>query len=341
MHDPSDELPTPSNSRRILAPLLLLGLPILGIAIWLGTTYWASERAESEAVTGAVPVLRDGVVHVVVSGHSEKTTQRGDKRGSVSTTAYPHLTSYRATDGERVARRHYAPVFLRFEYVDTVVRALLAGAGKAWIVSTAPAGSLHAVHPATLADELDWAGLVSRFPVLGPGLFIERGSSSSPVLVGGRELLFRLNSGPFQALAPETLELRALPAEGEALEDITRAGDPRGAPELEKRVEGLPEYLEPVVPVVRDLDGRVDTTTGYVVSQTSLDRERAGIRVTRWDLSRGADAASKGWETTLDVAPDCCQRVVWRFDGLALLWYEQWLIAFDDATGAVRWQRRL
>lgn len=343
MEDELDAAGTPAPNRRAwLGVILLLCLPFLMVGTWLGTTYWAAERAESEAVTGVVPVLRDGTVFVVVSGHSEKTTQRGDKRGSVSTTDYPRLTSYRAADGEQLARRQYAPVFLRFEYVDTVIRALLAVGGQVWILSTDPAVGLHAVAPATLADELDAGGLLARYPALQPGIHMEPGTTESPVAVGGRELMFRLNSGPYMALDPERPALRTLSVDGAELDELHRAGSPRGSQVLEKAVEARHDALEPAVPPVYDLAGHLDAKVGFVLSQTSLDREQAHLVVSRWTLPGETDAPVKGWETSLDaVSPECCDRVVWRFDGLALLWYGHSLVALDDATGAVRWQRRL
>ncbi|HMV66102.1 MAG TPA: hypothetical protein PKA64_04585, partial [Myxococcota bacterium] len=89
-----------------------------------------------------------------------------------------------------------------------------------------------------------------------------------------------------------------------------------------------------------DVDGHPDPDVSYVISQTSLDRERAGLRVTRWDTT-GAEPR-EGWTIDLpDARPDCCAARVWRADGVAVLWYERWLAALDDATGAVRWVRRL
>lgn len=337
---PAEPRPRGALARRVLIVLLVVGLPVGGVATWLGTSAWTAWRADGEQVTGAVAVRRDGEVYITVSGNSEKTTERSDKKRSVSTTDYPRLTSYRARDGERVATRQYAPVYFRFEYVDTVVRALAGEGGRVWVMSTEPAVGLHAVDPVSLADAIDQRALVDRVPALAPGVFIERGASASPVAVSGRELFFRLTSGPFLALDPAKLAVRDLSPEGDELDEIARAGAPRGPAALEKHVEGLRDVLEPVVVPVYDVGGDVDPAVGFVVSQSSLDRQTAKVRVTRWDA--GATPPAPGWTTTLDdVRPDCCQRVVWRADGLALLWYERWLVAFDDATGAVRWQRRL
>jgi hypothetical protein len=221
-----------------------------------------------------------------------------------------------------------------------VVRALGASAGRVWVLSSDRAVALHAVDPVTLANVIDRTALAARVPALASGVHLEVGASDSPVTVVRGELVFRTNSGARLALDPAAVTAHALAAEGHHTEEVVRAGSPRGNHAVERAVAGRAEWLEPVVVPVSDVDGAPDPGVSYVVTHSSLDREFDRIRVTRWDTTGPTPVA--GWTRALDaVPPACCQRHVWRHEGAAVLWYEDHLIALDDATGAPRWIRRL
>lgn len=330
-----------SSSSSAPSPLILglIGLVVICVVTWgVLRGPWTAWYGESEEITGAVAVHRDGELYITVSGHAELLSSRGGNRG-VRSDDYPRLTTWRASDGEQVARRQYAPVFFRFSYVDTVVRALTAGDGQVWVVSTDRTQSLHAVDPVTLADTLDHEALVGRLPALKPGLFMDNVGAESPVLLYKSDLVFRLTSGPWMALDP--LQVAAREVGPEVVYDVTHPGRPPGSEVVDKLVRHQrSDLLEPVVLPVYDAHGVEDVSVSYVVTQTSLERETAGVRITRFDLDGGAPV--EGWVATPpDVHPACCQWKVWRTGGAAIVWYEDWLIALDDTSGAVRWMRRL
>ena len=312
-------------------------IPLFGV----GIDRWTATKAESYAVTGAVAVRRGGEAYVTVSGYAERvseTNNRGQRR--TQTSAFPRLTTYRVSDGAPVARRQYSELFPRLTYVDTTVHALAASADRVWVLSSDRGVALHAVDPVTLADVIDRGALAARLPALASGVFMEAGASQSSVTLVGRELVFRANSGAWLALDPATVSARALAADGHDAEEVVRAGSPRGNLAVERAVANRTEWLEPVVVPVSDADGAPDAGVSYVVTRSSLDREAARVRVTRWDTTGPTPVA--GWTRALDtVPPECCQRHVWRHQGAAVLWYEHWLLALDDATGAPRWIRRL
>lgn len=306
-----------------------------------GIDYWTAWKDESRTVTGAVAVRRGAEAYVVVSGHSERvseTSDRGHRR--TRTSAFPRLTTYRLSDGAPVARRQYSEVFPRLSYVDTVVRTVAPAPDRVWVLSSDRATALHAVDPVTLADVIDRGTLAARVPALASGIYMVPGSSEPAVTLVGGEMMLRVNSGAWVSLEPAAMTARVVDTGAREVEEVTRAGSPRGNRAVERAVEGRPEWLEPVVVPVSSLDGAPDPAVSYVVTQSSLDRDAARIRVTRWDTTGPAPVA--GWTRTLDaVPPQCCQRQVWRHEGAAVLWYENWLVALDDATGAPRWVRRL
>lgn len=220
--------------------------------------------------------------------------------------------------------------------MDTQERTLVATGGKVWTTASDKERPLFAVHPATLVDEVDFAGLNYRIPALSAGVYLEPGGEP-PVAFADGALLMRLNSGPVLAMDPATLATRD--GSLDTLEDAQRAGTPRGDRRLEALVETRPDLLEPRIAPVFNLDGTPDPSVGFVVTQTSLDMEQAGVRVSRWALG---ETPAEGWTTPVpDVTPTCCNVQAWRADGLAIVWYEEWLLAFDDASGALRWKRRL
>lgn len=331
---------TGDTLQRILIVGFVLAFPVGGLLSGPGYDGWVAWRGESDEVTGATAVEHEGELYLVVSGFSERTTQRSGKQHGVSTTDFPRLTSWRASDGEQVAMRQYAPVYLRWTYVDTVVRALASGPGRAWVVSTERAVGLHAVHPLTLEDVMDQAALTARVPALAAGLHVAPAGNESPVLFDGRELLLQVESGPWLAIDPVEATGRDLGVEGKEWSELQRAGDLRGDPAIEARAQGKPGRLEPEVVAVLDAGGRPDRTASYVLTQTILDRQTAGVHVTRWDTS-GPEPRETWTAEIPGVHPDCCQRRVWRWGGLAVVWNERWLAGLDDATGSVRWVRRL
>lgn len=223
--------------------------------------------------------------------------------------------------------------------MDTAVSALAASQGKVWVMSTEKDVSLHAVNPVTLTDELDHAAIVARAPALAAGIHVDPGEDL-PVAVLGHELLFRLESGAWTALDPATLQTRDLGFSGAEADELRRQGGPRGNPAVEALVQARPSSIDPRVVPVFDPDGNPDPGASYVVSQTTLDRDAAEVKLTRWDPT--GTTPVEGWTTTFGgVHPECCDFRAWRTDGTVVLWYEDWLIAVDDATGATRWKRRL
>lgn len=313
--------------------LVAAGIPVAMFSAWLGHTAYCAWVAESEEVSGVVPATKDGVTYLVVSGHSEKVTSNGSKSHGVSTTEYPRLTSYRLADGEKVATRQYASVFLRFSYDDTSVHAFATGAGGVWVMATNPEVSLHVVDPVTLADVLAYPALKARIPALAPDILIEPGMMSDPVHESAGNLAFRLKSGPWVSLDPKAVTAQTSTEE-------PKEDERWGSRAVDAVVRARPEILEPRIFTAFDLDGREDSTLSFVASQTSLDREESAVKFTRWDTS-GATPV-EGWTTTVSaVKPACCNARVWRTEGLDVLWYEDWLIAFDDATGKTRWAHRL
>lgn len=330
-----------SGVKKVLIVLAVLAvfaaIPLSGV----GLDHWTAWKGESRAITGAVATRRGGEAYVTVSGRSERVWETRDRgHRSTHTTPFPRLTTYRLSDGAPVARRQYSELFPRLSYVDTVAYALAPSAGRVWVVSTDRAVGLHAVDPVTLADVVDRTALASRVPALASGLFMGSGTTRSPVAVVRGALVFRANSGAWLSLDPAAMTARSLEPDGRETDEATHAEGPRGNPAVERAVAHRPEWLEPEVVPVSDVDGVPDAGVSYVVTQSSLDREAARIRVTRWDTTGPAPVA--GWTRSLDaVPPQCCHRQVWRHQGAAVLWYEDWLVALDDATGATRWVRRL
>ncbi|HMV67700.1 MAG TPA: hypothetical protein PKA64_12700, partial [Myxococcota bacterium] len=206
---------------RVAAAVLVLGLPIGGILTGPGYNGWIASRGESYEVTGAAIARSGDDLYVVVSGYAQRVSQRTDKGHGVTTTDFPRLTSWRVSDGEPVARRPYAPVYVRWSYVDTVVRALTTAAGRVWVVSTEPETGLHAVDPVTLTDVIDRAALEAIAPALRAGLHVE--PSESPVLFDGRELLLRVESGSWLAVDPTDGAARDLGVEGREWTELQRA----------------------------------------------------------------------------------------------------------------------
>jgi len=300
-------------------------------------------EGESAAVTGVVPVRRGRDLYFVVSGHSSRTSEEssGNNRRHTVVTDYPRLTSRSGRDGHELAMRQYAPI-IRFEYVDTSIHALLAESGRVWVVSSERAVGLHAVDPVSLADVVPTTALRARIPLLAAGLFIEPGMNARPVVARGTELFLRLNSGEMLALDPKASSVRELGQLGEHEDDVDDAAgpEPEGNRVVDALVRGRRHTLEPRVAPVFDVDGAPDAAAAYVITQTSLDRNAARVTVTRWDTS--TETPTEGWHTTIsEIAPDCCSLRAWRYDGLVVLWYEKWLIALDDTTGARRWVQRL
>ncbi|GMV43991.1 MAG: hypothetical protein AMXMBFR64_57070 [Myxococcales bacterium] len=328
------------RSTRPLLWLAILAIPVAGVAFWLYTGYSAAWTSESKDITAVVFFEHEGAWYAAASGHSESTSEDSKTR-QTRTSRYPHLSTYRLTDGERVARRQYAPVYFRFSYVDDVVRALGAADGRLWAVSTDPEESLHALRPLDLEDAIPWTGLVEKAPALASGLFTKDGEL--PVWRGSSEdpFLLRLDSGAVVSLDLHTLAVK--PAEGglEVREGLNRSGGPRGDQRVEKAVEGRGDALEAQVAWTIGASHEAGAPgVSYVVHQSGLDREKAHILVSRWDV--GKDGPTKRWTTPVpEVKPDCCNRQALRAGGQAVLWYEHWLIALDDETGKLAWTRRL
>lgn len=327
--------------RSILVWLFVLAIPVAGVSFWLWGCYSAAWTAESEEITALVFFEEGGAWYAAASGHSESTS-RDSKTNQTRTSRYPHVSTYRLSDGERIARRQYSPVYFRFSYVDEVVRVLGATGGRLWVVGTDPEHWLHALGPLDLQEVLSWQALVEKTPALSPGLHTV--GSESPVWRRGpgEPLMFRLDSGAVMSLDLTTLVASPAEAGLELQEELDRSGGPRGDRRVEKAVEGLADVLEPAVawtvgaPSAKDAPG-----VSYVVHQSGLDRDKAHILVSRWDV--GDDGVPvKRWTTPVpDVRPDCCNRHALRAAEQAVLWYESWLVAFDDATGTLAWTRRL
>ncbi len=315
----------------------------VGAVLWggFGLNYWIALKDDSHVVTGAVAVRSGSEAYVAVSGYAVRISESGDRgHRRTRTSFFPRLTTYRLSDGAPVARRQYSELFPRFSYVDTVVRALTATPGRLWVMSSDRATALHAVDPVTLADVIDHHALEARVPALAAGLHMARGSSESAVNVVRGELVFRVNSGAWLSLDPAAVTARTLAPDGRDTEETRRAEPARSNPAVERAVANRPEWLEPEVVAVSDVDGVADPGVSYVVTRSSLDGDTARVRVTRWNTTGPTPVAA--WTQSLDaVAPACCQRLVWRHQGAAVLWYDHWLIALDDATGATRWVRRL
>lgn len=330
-----------SRLNQVLTTGLVVGLFAGAIGICLGigalSDLYAANRGVSDDVTGVVAARSGADAFIVVSGASERVTSRSSS-GTVRTRSFPRLTSYRLRDGEAVARRHYQQVAFRTFSEDTAVWALLAESGRVFVVSTERDVGLHAVDPATLEDVVTAEAITASAPALADGLHVE-GVYDAPVAVHDGDLLYRVDSGAWLALRPDTLAERRLP-DGERFDDAVRAGPPPGDPVVEALVEDRPEWLEPEVIAVRTLDGNQDGAASFVVTRTSLNDDVARLRVTRFATASGTPV--EGWTTTLDdVPPTCCDGLVWRGESLAVLWYEEWLVAFDDASGEVRWKHRL
>ena len=329
-----------TTAKRLLVVGLVLGGFACLIAYNLFVDPWVAWWGESDTVTGVVATQQGGEVYLTVSGHSERTYRRDSKTTSVSTNRFPRLTTWRASDGERVAVRQYSPVLMRFSYVEHSIWALSAAEDQVWVMSGQEEVSLHRVDPVTLEDRLDWAGLVGRAPLLEPGVYIERAASRSPVVLARQKLRTRLLSGAYVALDPASLVVEKLTGDEFSLSDELEPDRPYDDPVYKVLGSIKKDLLEPRVALAYDLQGRPDPAVGYLISQTSLDRDKSAVRITRWDTS--TTPPTQGWTATLkDVHPECCEAKAWRVGGTTLLWYEHWLVALDDATGVTRWHHRI
>jgi hypothetical protein len=328
---------TPGN---LIAAALCLALPLLCACGGIFRPLWATYMAESDEVFGAVAVASGKEVLIVVSGYSK--TSSNAKGGRVSSTPYPRLTSYRASDGERVATRLFAPMYFRWSYVDEDLFALAPGQGQVWVASTDEA-SLQRVDPRSLKTGLSWANLAARQPLLQSGLYHD-GGSESPVRMADGDLIFRLKSGEWVSLDPSTASARALRGGEEAWDDAPRDGQMEGIKALRDSVKERSGALDPRVVPVTDLAGKLDNKTGLVISQRSLDRDSSPIDVARWDMKGGRvrGGGEQVWSTGLEeLRPSCCRNHAWRTGGLFIVWMDEWLFALDEDKGQLRWLRRI
>jgi hypothetical protein len=309
--------------------------------MWLygnGSAAWLDDSTE---VTSVVFFEQDGAWYAAVAGHSESST-RDSKTNATRTSRYPHVSTYRLADGERVARRQYAPVYFRFDYVDDVVRVLGARDGKLWVVSTDPEESLHAVSAPSLEESLPWADLAARLPELSSGVFTKDGERPVWSRTPDGPFLFRLVSGPVMELDPAKLAVKAAPDGLDVRHAEEAAGGPYGDRRVEKVVEAQADMLEAEVAYTIGASIEPDAPgVSYVIHQSGLDREAAHIFVSRWDVGKDGKPVRR-WVTEVpDVRPDCCNRRAVRTAGQAVLWYERWLIALDDESGRLAWAKHL